>query len=118
MMIKLICQKKNIVLGEKIFVASTFLERLKGLMCDKSLGVEFDGMLIKPCNSIHTFFMNYKIDVLFLNKEYKVVKILRSIGPWRLTKIYLQANQVLEMEGGKVPLEICEGDLLEEICIN
>jgi uncharacterized membrane protein (UPF0127 family) len=117
-MIKLICKKKNIVLGESIFVASSFLERLKGLMCDESLGVEFDGMLIKPCNSIHTFFMNYKIDVLFLNKEYKIVKILRNMAPWRLTKIYLQANQVLEIEGGKVSLEICEGDSLEEICTN
>ena len=67
-MIKLICKEKETILGEKVLVASTFFERLKGLMFDRSLGREYDGMLIKHCNSIHTFFMNYKIDVLFLGK--------------------------------------------------
>ena len=77
-MVKVICKKKEMVLGEKVFIASTFFERLKGLMFDNRLGEEFDGMLIKHCNSIHTCFMNYKIDVLFLNKNLEVIKILLS----------------------------------------
>ena len=117
-MVKLICKEKKMILGEKVFIASTFLERLKGLMFDNDLGQEFDGMLIKHCNSIHTFFMNYKIDVLFLSNNLRVVKVIRDIKPWRVTKIYFKASQVLELRGGSLPSSIVEGDLLEEVCIN
>ena len=117
-MVKLICKDKNIILGEKIFIASNFFERLKGLMFDKKLGADFDGMLIKNCNSIHTFFMNYKIDVLFLNKNLEVIKIIREIKPWRITKIYFSASQVLELKGGSLSSKMIEGDLLKEVCIN
>ncbi len=117
-MVKFICKNKNMTIGERIFIASTFLERLKGLMFDRSLGEDFDGMLIKQCNSIHTFFMNYNIDVLFLNKNLKVIKIIRGIKPWRMTKVYFSANQVLELKGGSLSSNIVEGDLLEEICIS
>ena len=117
-MVKFVCKEKEMILGEKIFIASTFFERLKGLMFDKKLGEDFDGMLIKQCNSIHTFFMNYNIDVLFLNKNLEVIKIIRGIKPWRVTKIYFSANQVLELKGGSLSSSIVEGDLLEEICIN
>ena len=79
-MVKFVCKEKKMILGEKIFIASTFLERLKGLMFDKKLGEDFDGMLIKQCNSIHTFFMNYNIDVLFLNKKLEVIKIILLNG--------------------------------------
>jgi len=117
-MVKFICKEKEMILGEKVFIASTFYERLKGLMFDKNLGQEFDGMLIKHCNSIHTFFMNYKIDVLFLSKSLRVVKIIRGVKPWRVTRVYFGANQVLELKGGSLSSSIVEGDLLEEICIN
>tara|TARA_Y100001958_G_C21223771_1_gene549126 strand:- start:1037 stop:1390 length:354 start_codon:yes stop_codon:yes gene_type:complete len=117
-MVKLVCKDKNMILGEKVFIASSFFERLKGLMFDDKLGKDFDGMLIKHCNSIHTFFMNYEIDVLFLNRNLEVIKILREIKPWRITKIYFSASQVLELKGGSLSSKIVEGDLLEEVCIN
>ena len=46
-MVKLVCKDKNMILGEKVFIASSFFERLKGLMFDDKLGKDFDGMLIK-----------------------------------------------------------------------
>ena len=117
-MVKLICKEKKIIVGERIIIAKSFLSRLKGLMFDRSLGAEFDGMLIKPCNSIHTFFMNYSIDVVFLNKDYRVIKIMRNLRPWRMTGIYFKASQVLEIKSGFLPKEISEDDQLDEICIN
>lgn len=97
--------------------ASSMISRMKGLMFSKDM-VGFDGLFIKPCNSIHTFFMNYPIDVIFLNKEMKVVKIKRNLLPWRMTRMYLSAHQVLELKGGTLDDRILEGDKLEVICTN
>ncbi|MFT6068557.1 MAG: uncharacterized membrane protein (UPF0127 family) [Bacteriovoracaceae bacterium] len=97
--------------------ASSMLSRMKGLMFSKEMK-GFDGLFIKPCNSIHTFFMNYPIDVLFLNKEMEIIKIKRNLRPWRMTRMYLSAHQVLELNGGSLDERILEGDKLEVICTN
>jgi hypothetical protein len=78
----------------------------------------FDGLLIKQCRSIHTFFMMYPLDIVFMNSEMKIKKIIRNIKPWRMTFIYFTSTQVLELEAGTLPLEVHEGDKLEVICIN
>ena len=66
----------------KIKVARTFPERLKGLIGTKSLAPD-EGLLIERCTCIHTFFMRYPIDATFLDRENRVVKVVRGIRPWR-----------------------------------
>jgi uncharacterized membrane protein (UPF0127 family) len=68
--------------------------------------------LITSCNSIHTFFMLMPIDVLFLNNEDKVVKIIRNLRPWRMTGIYFKATKVLEMKVGTIPQDLVVGERL------
>ena len=63
-------------------VASTFAERAKGLIGVKSLPPG-EGLLIPGCNAIHTFFMSMTIDATFLDRENRVVKVVRGIRPWR-----------------------------------
>ena len=63
-------------------VASTFAERAKGLIGVKSLP-SGEGLLIPGCNAIHTFFMSMAIDATFLDRENRVVKVVRGIRPWR-----------------------------------
>jgi uncharacterized membrane protein (UPF0127 family) len=109
--------QNQIRIADRAMEASSMLSRMKGLMFSKEM-IGFDGLFIKPCNSIHTFFMNYPIDVLFLNKEMKVVKIKRNLRPWRMTRMYLSAHQVLELKGGSLDSRILEGDKLEVICTN
>ena len=101
-------------MGANINVANTFMERLKGLMFDKEMK-GMDGLLINNCNSIHTFFMNYSIDALFLDSNNKIVKIIKNLAPWRITGIYFKANKVLEIKGGQTPPEIRVGDTMELI---
>ena len=103
---------KDKVLSENIMVASTFYARLKGLMFQERL-VDMDGLLIDPCNSIHTFFMKFPLDVVFIGKDDKVIKVLRNVIPWRMTWIYFKAIKTLEIPAGKLPLDINEGDVLE-----
>ena len=71
------------ILGYRARVARTFAERARGLIGTKSLAAD-EGMLILKCNAIHTFFMSFAIDAIFLDKDDKVVKTVRNIRPGRL----------------------------------
>lgn len=62
--------------------ANTFMRRLKGLMLKPSLP-SGQGLLLTPCSSIHTCFMRFPIDVVYLSRDYKVLDI-ETIAPWRL----------------------------------
>lgn len=99
-------------LSSNVLVADNMVTRLIGLMFKKQL-VGADGLLLDPCNSIHTFFMRYSLDIVFIGKGNKVVKIIRDLKPWRMTWIYFRAHKTLEVPAGKLPLDLKEGDTLE-----
>ncbi len=107
-------KKNNLIVCKKVRIASSFFSRLKGLMFSSELP-SCDGLLIFPCNSIHTFFMRYSLDVIFLDNQLNVIKIIRDFKPWKMSWIYFKATQVLEMKAGSLTLEINEGDALEAI---
>lgn len=98
-------------------VAKDMLLRIKGLMFSEELP-DCDGLLIVPCNSIHTFFMRYPLDIIFLDKNFKVIKIIYDLSPWRMTWMYLRSHQVLEMKAGTLSKNLSPGETLEAICIN
>ena len=104
-------RKGESIVAEKVDVADSMHLRLLGLMFSKNIG-ERDGLLITPCNSIHTFFMRYDLDIVFLSKTDEVVRIIREMKPWRMTRMYFKANKVLEMTGGTLPDDINVGDKL------
>jgi uncharacterized membrane protein (UPF0127 family) len=106
------------VFCKKVVVASTMKQRIVGLMFSEDLPLQAEGFLISPGNSIHTFFMNYPIDLVFLDKKFKVVKIIKNMKPWRMTLIYLKSSHVLEIKSGTVNLSINKGDQLEAVCLN
>jgi uncharacterized membrane protein (UPF0127 family) len=105
------------IICNKMIVANQIFDRMKGLMFSTEMP-ECDGFLIAPCNSIHTFFMLYSLDLLFLDKNFTVVKALYGFSPWRITWIYFKAHQVLEMQAGTMKKDIKTGDKLEALCIN
>lgn len=70
------------VAGIRAKVARSFAERARGLIgAEKPAPGE--GLLILRCNAIHTFFMSYPIDAVFLDRGNRVVKEVRGIRPWR-----------------------------------
>ena len=105
------------VLCHKMMVASNILDRMKGLMFSAELP-DCDGFLISPCNSIHTFFMRYPLDIIFLDKNFKVIKVLYGLNPWRMSWIYFRSYQVLEMKAGTLKAKLNQGETLEAICIS
>lgn len=109
--------QNGMVICNRMIVADKMFDRLKGLMFSSELP-DCDGFLISPCNSIHTFFMLYSLDVVFLNKNFEVVKALYDLSPWKLTRMYFKAHQVLEMKAGTMKKNIMVGDKLEALCIS
>ena len=109
--------KQGIVISHKTIQAKKIFSRMLGLMFSESLP-GCDGFLITPCTSIHTFFMRYSLDVLFLDKDFKVVKVIYGLKPWRMTGFYYRAHHVLEMKSGTLPVGIMKNEVLEAICIN
>ena len=101
--------KGNEVIANKVNLADSMMERMIGLMFSKDIGAK-DGLLISPCNSIHTFFMRYELDIIFLSKDNRVIKVIRKMKPWRMTWMYFKASKVLEMTGGTLPANINAGD--------
>ena len=104
-------KKTNFSFGKDIRHANTMFSRMKGLMFSKEM--IGDGLILDPGNSIHNCFVRFPIDVIFLNNDFKIIKILRSFKPWRFSWIYFKATKVLELPEGKIPLDITEGDYLE-----
>ena len=86
------------ILGVDAEIADTFARRARGLIGRPPPGPG-RGMLIPRCNAIHTFFMKYPIDATFLDRNDRVVKVVRGIRPWRpLVWGGWRAVKVLETE--------------------
>jgi uncharacterized protein len=102
---------KSLHLGERLYVANRFWTRFKGLMGQRELPAGA-ALILSPCNEIHTFFMRFPIDVLYLDKDSRVVKVTHNMQPWRTAKLCRRAHQVLELPAGTLPLHIQEESIV------
>ena len=102
----------NQILLSNLDVAKSFWSRSKGLLGTKSLS-ENAGLWILRCNSIHTFFMNYPIDCIFVDSKLKVVSLVENIKPGRMVIPQWKANSVIEVTAGFIEKKnINLGDVL------
>ena len=91
-------QTRNTVLAETADLADTSEKRRTGLLKHERLGPG-EGLWIVPCESVHTFFMKFPIDLVYLDKRRKVRKVRNAVQPWRLSAC-LRAHSVLELPAG------------------
>lgn len=91
-------QTRETVLAEDVRVAESMWDRFWGLMGRKGLP-EQSGLLIRPCSSVHTAFMRFPIDVIFLDRAFKVVKVAPALRPFRISMAG-GAHSVLELNAG------------------
>jgi uncharacterized membrane protein (UPF0127 family) len=90
---------KDTVVCERASMADSFWKRAKGLMFQKGWE-DFDGLLLSPCRSIHTFGMRMEIDVCFLDPELRIVKSLGSLGRRRSAQGGRHSRATLELPAG------------------
>jgi uncharacterized membrane protein (UPF0127 family) len=82
-------------------IAETLYPRLVGLLRDRALK-HGEGLWIKPCNSIHSIGMKFRFDAIFLDKDLRVVHLVREMKAWRISKVIFSAQSVLELPAGLI----------------
>lgn len=87
------------VVCERCIVAASPLQRMRGLLGRASLPAT-EGILLRPARSVHTFFMRFPIDVVFVDAQLAVVGIAAALPPWRTAR-ERRASSVLELAAGE-----------------
>lgn len=87
-------------------------ERMRGLLDEDHLDPG-GALIIDPCNSVHMFGMRFAIDVIFVDKDDRVVRVIPKLQPWRFTRIHLRARRCIELPVGVIAASRTEvGDVL------
>ncbi len=93
-------QTRQTVLAQAADVADTSSKRRTGLLKHERLE-RGEGLWIVPCESVHTFFMKFPIDLVYLDKRKKVREVRHAMPAWRMSAC-LVAHSVLELPAGTV----------------
>jgi len=93
----------------ELHIADTPIKRFTGYMLRKE--PHHEGILFKPCNSIHTFFMKFDIDVLFISEDLKIIKKVNGLKPGKIIMPVKGATFVIEAKAGACK-KCNEGDFI------
>jgi len=93
-------QTRNTVLGRSVDMADSSSKRRTGLLKHERLEPG-EGLWIVPCESVHTFFMKFPIDLVYLDKRRRVRKVRKAVPAWRLSAC-LTAHSILELPAGTI----------------
>jgi uncharacterized membrane protein (UPF0127 family) len=90
---------RSTMLGDHIRVADSVLTRIVGLLGERGLPTG-DGLLIVPSQGVHTWGMQFPIDIAVLNGDWQVMAVRSAMGPFRVTRMFWKATAVLELPAG------------------
>ena len=96
----------------RLGVADNFVSRFRGLMLRKSLD-GIDGLLLSPCSSVHMCFMRFPLDIVYLDEDYRIIKIVPRLNPWLGMSCCPRAKAAIELAAGRsAELGLTEGCLI------
>lgn len=81
--------------------AETLISKTLGVIGWKDFG-KSNGMILTETNSIHTFFVRFTLDLVFLDKEMKIIRLVKNLKPFSISPIVWRAKHVLEMPAGSI----------------
>lgn len=74
------------------------------------------GLIIDPCTSIHTFWMRFPIDVLYMDRDNQVIRADEAVKPWRIGPVFTGSKWVIELPPGTIVSTGTQpGDIIELI---
>ena len=112
MIYQIVNSRTKSVIVERALVAKSLLARLKGLMFKANMDKN-EALIFYNAPYIHTWFMLFPIDIVYLNKDNMITKIYNSLNPWRLA-CCLGSTTTLELAGGTASQAALRlGDTLE-----
>jgi uncharacterized membrane protein (UPF0127 family) len=97
--LRVVNQTRATVLVEELTLALGPWTRLRGLLGRPALRPD-QGLLLRPCRAVHTCFMRYAIDALFLDETGAIVELALGLRPWRLSPVVGGALATLELRAG------------------
>ena len=103
--------KTQEVFADNLKLNNTYFSRLVGLMFKKNLPAG-GGVILKPCTQIHTCFMRFNIDVIFLDKNLQVLHVIENMPPWRISPLLLKARYTVELQAGTLKGRVKKGQEL------
>ncbi|MDD5196830.1 MAG: DUF192 domain-containing protein [Candidatus Omnitrophota bacterium] len=98
---KIINQTRSSVLADDTIIADTFFRRVRGLLGKNSLN-QGQALILNPCNSIHTYFMRFPIDILFVDENNRVLQIITDLVPFRFSPLFFKSRLVIELPAGTI----------------
>jgi hypothetical protein len=102
---------RNTVLATCMEVADSAAKRKTGLLGRECL-LPGEGLWIIPCESVHTFWMRFPIDLVYLDRKKRICKLKTSVPAWRLSAC-LRAHSVIELPSGTIYQTLTQmGDIL------
>ncbi|MBI5415879.1 MAG: DUF192 domain-containing protein [Candidatus Omnitrophica bacterium] len=109
---RIINTTKNTTIADTACVADTWRSRMVGLLGRENIPAG-EALVITRCRSIHMFFMRFAIDVVFVDKNDRVVGLVENIPPFHLSPVFFSSSYVVELPAGTVALtRISQGDHL------
>jgi hypothetical protein len=104
---------RGTILGEAIEVAHTAAQKVKGLLGRECLE-DGQGLLFRGAGSLHTLFMRFPIDIVYADKNGKVLKLVEGVGPFKFVAAPLRCYYALELPAGAISASgTREGDRLD-----
>ncbi|MDH7482147.1 MAG: DUF192 domain-containing protein [Armatimonadota bacterium] len=103
------------VVAERVESARGFLSRLIGLMGRRSLAKN-SGLLMHGCCQVHTFFMRFPIDIIYADRELRVLRVDVNVPPWHILPRCNGASYVIELPAGAGSVSIGDKLRLEDAC--
>ncbi|HEU5442265.1 MAG TPA: DUF192 domain-containing protein [Steroidobacteraceae bacterium] len=99
--VRVINETRGSELGDRVAVARSFWSRGRGLMFRQFLAPG-SGLVIEPCSSIHTMWMRFPLDVLYLSREHEVLRADSAMPPWRIGPLRTRSRYVVELPAGAI----------------
>jgi uncharacterized membrane protein (UPF0127 family) len=107
----LVNERTRALVATTVELAVTRASRRRGLLGRDHLATSA-AMIIAPCAAVHTAFMRFAIDLVFLDRDGRAVKMLPDVRPWRIA-VALRAYAVVEMAAGSLrQMDVAVGDRL------
>ncbi len=92
---------KGTIIATDVSFANTAFKRMQGLLGRKTFAVG-QSLVIQPCNSIHTCFMRFAIDILFVSKDNQVIQAIKHLPPFRFSPLCFRSRFVIELPPGTI----------------
>ena len=103
---------RGTLIAGRVNVATSFWRRSRGLIGRRSLSVG-DALILRPCIAVHALFVSIPLDVLHLDKNGRVLRVLPFFQPWRIGPIVWRSRTVIELPAGTVArTDTVIGDLI------